>query len=214
MRGLIFTGGEGPPATKEVLELLKGNSITVAADSGLILAEKIGIKADFVIGDMDSLENAENILKNYPKEAVLRYEKDKDYTDTELAISLLAEKGCTYITIAGGYGGRVDHFIGLLYLFFREIHPDLWILKNEVIYCIDCTDKHLVLDTEKGEVISVFPLSPNCKVKSRGLKWQLDSLAWSLGDVGISNVAAESSVEIEVLSGRVLLVKNLNHKGV
>ena len=205
MTGLIFTGGEGPLPKKEILEIIKDASITVAADSGVNLAEKFNIKPDFIVGDMDSIKNADNILKKYPKESIFRYKKDKDFTDTELALSFLAEKGCTKTIILGGSGGRTDHFLGIFYLFFRKMRPDIWVLKEEIAWNVE---GKFLLDTVKGETISLFPLSiEGCRMKSRGLKWALDSLDWKPGDMGISNIALEDSIEIEMINGRLLLIK-------
>ena len=205
MTGLVFTGGKGPLPKKEILEIIKNASIVVAADSGLHLAEKFDIKPDFILGDMDSVKNADNILKKYPKDKVFYYKKEKDFTDTELALSFLIEKGCDKTIIVGGSGGRTDHFIGIFYLFFREMHPDIWILKEEIVWNVE---GKFSLNTKKGEIISLFPLSANgCRMKSRGLKWELDSLDWKIGDTGISNIALGDKVEIETISGRLLLIK-------
>ncbi len=207
MTGLIFTGGKGPPPKKEVFNLIQDISIVAAADSGLLLAKKFNIKPDFILGDMDSIKNADNILKKYPKERVLRYKREKDFTDTELALSFLAEKGCDKTIIIGGCGGRTDHFIGILYLFFREKHPDIWILKKEIVWNVEGI---FSLETKKGEIVSLFPLSiEGCKMKSSGLKWELDSLDWKPGDTGISNIALGNRIEIEMIKGRLLLIKKL-----
>jgi len=205
MTGLIFTGGDGPEPKKEILEIIKNTSVTVAADSGLHLAEKFNIKPDFILGDMDSLKNADNMLIKYPNKSIFRYKEDKDFTDTELALLFLAEKGCDKTIIVGGSGGRTDHFLGIFYLFFREMRPDIWILKEEIAWNVE---GKFLLNTVKGEVISLFPLSVNgCKMKSSGLKWELDSLDWKVGDAGISNIALENKIEIEMVNGRLLLIK-------
>ena len=206
MTGLIFTGGEGPLARKEVLEVIKDASIVVAADSGVYLAEKFNIKPDFLLGDMDSVKNADNILKKYPKDKVLLYKTEKDFTDTELALSFLAEKGCDKTIILGGSGGRTDHFLGIFYLFFREIHPDIWVLKEEIAWNVE---GKFSLNTKKGEIISLFPLSDECRMKSSGFKWELGSLAWKIGDAGISNIAIGNKIRIEMIKGRLLLIKKM-----
>ncbi|MCL2705676.1 MAG: thiamine diphosphokinase [Spirochaetaceae bacterium] len=210
MTGVIFTGGEGPLAKKEILEIIKGASIVLAADSGIHLAEKFNIKPDFVLGDMDSIKNADNILKKYPKERIFHYKKEKDFTDTELALSFLAEKGYDKTIIVGGSGQRTDHFLGIFYLFFREIHPDIWILKEEIAWNVE---GKFILNTKKGEIISLFPLSAKgCRMKSSGLKWELDSLDWKIGDTGISNVALGNRIEIEMIKGRLLLIKKWKYR--
>ena len=206
MTGLIFTGGEGPLPKKEILEIIKDASITVAADSGLHLAEKFNITPNFILGDMDSVKNVDNILEKYPKENVFRHKEDKDFTDTELALSFLAEKGCTKTIILGGSGGRTDHFFGIFCLFFREMHPDIWILKEEIAWNVK---GKFSLNSIEGETISIFPLSEENRMKSKGLKWELGSLVWKIGDAGISNIALGKKIEIEMIKGRLLLFKNL-----
>ncbi|MCL2295324.1 MAG: thiamine diphosphokinase [Spirochaetes bacterium] len=206
MTGLIFTGGEGPFPEREILEIIKDASITVAADSGLHLAEKFNIKPDFILGDMDSIGNVDDILKKYPKESIFRYKEDKDFTDTELALLFLAEKGCKKTIIIGGAGARTDHFLGIFCLFFRAQRPDIWVLKEEIAWNVE---GKFSLSSIKGETISFFPLSEECRMKSAGLKWELDSLIWKIGDAGISNIALGDKIEIEMTKGRLLLVKNV-----
>jgi len=210
MKGVLFTGGEGPSPSDEIMKIIDRASLTAAADSGIYLAEMFNIIPDYILGDMDSIKNADDILKRYPEDRIILYDKNKDFTDTELGISLLAEKGCTEIIIAGGSGGRTDHFIGILYLFFRDIHPDIWIMKDETAFIIEDS---FSLETAGGEIISIFPVPGDiCRMESRGLKWELDSLIWRVGDAGISNVATGSSIEIKMKSGRLLLIKRRNIK--
>ncbi|MDR1858005.1 MAG: hypothetical protein LBQ69_00885, partial [Treponema sp.] len=49
---------------------------------------------DWIVGDMDSL-GSESRLAKYPGERVVRHAAEKDHSDTEMALSLLWEKGCT-----------------------------------------------------------------------------------------------------------------------
>ena len=123
MRGLAIIGGEGPNP-QQLKKIALGMDLIAAADSGLIAAEKAGIDPNWIIGDMDSLEehtgDALKFLAGYPKDHVLTYPREKDYTDTELAINFLKEKGCKEITIAGGGGGRIDHLLAVYYLFEKD----------------------------------------------------------------------------------------------
>jgi thiamine pyrophosphokinase len=45
-------------------------------------------------------------------------------------------------------------------------------------------------------------------MRSRGLKWPLDDLVWKPGDFGISNVAADDTVEVEAIEGRLLAIRS------
>ena len=67
-----------------------------------------------------------------------------------------------------------------------------------------------MIDVQRGDIISLFPLScRRCRAVTRGLRWPLDSLEWRPGDMGISNEAVEDVVEVMVVEGRYLWVRNL-----
>ena len=208
--GVIFTGGEGPEphAIKGLLGDLAG-ALIVAADSGLALAEGAGIKPDWIVGDMDSLDSG-NRLSHYPKERVICYPVDKDYTDTEIALTLLWEKGCKDVWIIGGGGGRLDHLFGIRDLFEREPYPCRWITANEDIYCVDGGDVKngsLRLGLKQDRLVSVFPLGTGpWEARSKGLKWDLGSARWERGLFGLSNVAIADEIEISAEQGRFMVI--------
>jgi len=246
MPGIIFTGGEGPKPEiiqwqlknllknkeKPFIDLtdLPNEIITIAADSGLLLAEKAGIKPDWIIGDMDSLDipsgktlsldsssvNVKDRLSRYDRERVIRYKTDKDQTDTELAFNFLCEKGCDEIWIIGGGSGRMDHIFGIRDLFEREIPPQRWSTAMEDIHCIEGKSNgendagkksRLSMRLVPDDLVSVFPLGNGpWKIESLGLKWPLDNVHWERGLYGISNVATEDKNILNVISGRFLIV--------
>jgi thiamine pyrophosphokinase len=203
--GIVFTGG-GAPAPDFIRNLLKGKEIlSVAADSGLESAEAAGFRPDWVVGDMDSLDDSSR-LSAYPPECVLRFDRDKDDTDTESALSLLFKKGCHCAWIIGGGGGRTDHLFGIRLLFERELFPARWITGDADIHCIEaCCEARL--DVGVGAVVSVFPaFSGPWKAESRGLKWPLDSLTWNRGFASMSNLALTGEVCIRAQEGRFLVI--------
>jgi thiamine pyrophosphokinase len=205
--GIVFTGGESPPAAVIRKELEGKDAFFVAADSGLIAAEEAGKRPDFIVGDMDSVDAAR--LKEYSAERVIRYPCDKDFTDTELALQKAVEKGCDKIWIIGGGGGRVDHLFAIRSLFERDIFPERWLAKDADIRCIDArtAENTLSCRVEKNASVSVFPLGNGpWDAKSEGLKWQLDGLSWNRGFFGLSNVAANGSFFIKAQNGRFMAI--------
>jgi thiamine pyrophosphokinase len=212
--GIIFTGGEGPDpeAVRRLFETgMTAEALTVAADSGLILAESAGLKPDWVVGDMDSLNalsfDGKDRLSQYDSERVVRYNTDKDYTDTELAFSFLRENGCDEIWIVGGGGGRIDHLFGIRDLFEREFPPRRWITAGVDIYCVESGS--LTMRLSAGALVSVFPLGPGpWKAESQGLKWPTDNVRWERGLYGLSNVAVEEEIVINAVQGRFMVIFN------
>jgi len=213
--GIVFTGGDGPPP-QALKRLLEGeNALLVAADSGLMLAEAAGFKPDWIIGDMDSLggesPDAEHRLRSYPADRVIRHPAAKDFTDTELALALLWDKGCDEAWILGGGGGRLDHLLGIRDLFERERFPRRWMTAAEDVYCIDADANvafnSLSVSIEPGGVVSVLLLGGGpWKARSNGLKWPLDNVHWERGLYGLSNVATESKMTINAQQGRFMIV--------
>ena len=201
--GIAFIGGKAPPPFV-CKEIAKSADIIVAADSGLISAERAGVSPHWIVGDMDSLDTLKR-LEAYPKERILVYAKDKDYTDTELALGLLWEKGCTWTALVGGGGGRTDHILALHSLFERTPCANRWITNQEDMYALGC-GQTLQLEPQIGSIVSVFPLGEApWRIKSSGLKWPLDALRWDKGFFSISNIAL-STLSLESIEGRFLII--------
>jgi thiamine pyrophosphokinase len=213
--GAIITGGECPPPliTRQAVQGKK--ALIVAADSGLFHSEEAGLKPDYIIGDMDSID--ESRLASYPVECVIRHSHDKDYTDTELAFKLTVEKGCDEVWIIGGGGGRIDHLFGIRSLFEREIFPRRWITGSADIWCIEAmidskssrTANALTMKMkpEKDAVVSVFPLGGGpWEAASEGLKWHLKGLPWDRGFFGLSNATVCGEFYIKAERGRFMVI--------
>ncbi len=218
MRGAAFIGGEGPDPELG-RRVLGPVDLVVAADSGLVAAEEWGLRSDWIVGDMDSIDDRGRLAR-YPAERVLSYPQDKDYTDTELAIALLREKGCDDIVLVGGGGGRLDHTLALAALFERDAAPKRWITAREDARFIaspsSTTDDEgaSILDASvpPRSLVSLFPLGTGpWKAQSHGLKWPLDELPWCRGFFGISNVASEGVFSVRALSGSFLVILPLRH---
>jgi thiamine pyrophosphokinase len=204
VKGIIFIGGEGPSAPF-CKNLASRADIIVAADSGLIAVENAGLRPDWIIGDMDSLDDPRRLL-GYPPERILRYPRDKDFTDTELALQFLHDKGCPSVWIAGGGGGRIDHLFAVRSLFERESPPERWLTAREDIYCAD-SGQELFLPLKAESLVSVFPLGNGpWEAASRGLKWPLNSLNWNRSFCGVSNITETGSFSVQVIRGRLMVI--------
>ncbi|MDY7027318.1 MAG: thiamine diphosphokinase [Spirochaetota bacterium] len=202
MKGILIIGGDHP-ARDLTSRLVEEAQIIIAADSGFDYAWNNGIEIDYVVGDMDSTSYRE-IIESMPKEKVLRMPEEKDETDTEIGLAMLKELGAAESVIIGGGGGRLDHLLGIVTLFHREIRPDEWYTDKEAVWSID---RRRIFEGLKGKTVSFFPVGEEiCRMRSSGLKWPLDQLVWKPGDAGISNVVMEDSMMVEPLSGRLICI--------
>lgn len=114
-RALIITGGEYAPY-EFVQYYLPAYDLLIAADSGLDTALQFGLVPDFVIGDMDSVKD-NLFIQACDKTRTHLFPRDKDFTDTELAVTLAHQLGSDDLSIVGGGGGRADHFLYFMRLF-------------------------------------------------------------------------------------------------
>ncbi len=130
MRAFIYSGGDIYP--ENITEHPKSDDFTIAADSGYNNAKKLGERIDLIVGDMDSLSEAD-IPNNIE---VIRLEKEKDLTDTQVAVEAAIKRGATDIIIVGGLGGRLDHSISTISILqdlaMRNIHAYVTNGKNRV----------------------------------------------------------------------------------
>jgi thiamine pyrophosphokinase len=210
LRGIGFIGGEGPGA-KLSAALAREADLIAAADSGLMAAEAAGLRPDWIVGDMDSLDELRR-LDRYPPDRVLRGCRDKDETDTELMLSLLWEKGCNEVWLVGGGGGRLDHLLAIRALFEREKSPQRWITAGEDVRLVRegfslNIEPELPAVFSGGRLVSVFPLGTGpWEAESRGLKWSLAGLPWKRGFFGVSNTAPGGGFEIRAVRGFFLVI--------
>src|SRR5690606_39715674 len=99
------------------------DSLIIAADGGARVAAHFGLSIDAVIGDMDSLSEAE-IATLAAEAEILRYPEAKNETDLELALTYAVERGARWIRILGGVGDRLDQTLSNVYLMALPILQD------------------------------------------------------------------------------------------
>lgn len=107
-RCIIFTAGEAGSLTKESL-LLQPEDFIICCDAGYCLASSWGIEPDLLLGDFDSYTGP--LPEDIP---IRRFVRDKDDTDTMLAVRTALEQAFDAIVLVAATGGRLDHTLGNL----------------------------------------------------------------------------------------------------
>jgi thiamine pyrophosphokinase len=203
--GLLLLGGEGPRRA-QLEEVLRAAAMVIAADSGFDLALSLGVQPDLLVGDLDSVA-ASRGLSAFPAERIRRYPRDKDETDAELGLRLLAERGIRSVVLAGGGGGRLDHLLAIVELFEREPPPLAWYTALERVERVDGEAR---LAGCLGRRVSFFAIRGTAGgLSSEGLKWPLDGLEWARGRGGVSNLVTADPARVRVRRGSLLMVREL-----
>lgn len=171
------------------------DDFVIAADAGILCLEQIGITADLVIGDFDSLD----YIPSHPNTIALKTEKDE--TDMFAAVREGIKAGYCDFHIYCGTGGRIDHTIAnlqvLAYLSQNRMQGFLFDRDN-VITAI--TDREMTFEAIPSGYISVFSYTEKSEgVYLQGLKYELDNaMLTNTFPLGVSNefIGRESSISV------------------
>ncbi|HJW22988.1 MAG TPA: thiamine diphosphokinase [Candidatus Limnocylindrales bacterium] len=214
-RAIVLADGAGP--TRAALDDAwpgwdVGVAIVVAADGGARLAEPLGLAIDRWVGDGDSIEAGQLAALRAAGIPARLVPRDKDESDTELALLEAIAAGADDVTIIGALGGpRFDHSmanVGLL------AHPALG---GRPACLLDAASRvtllrgpgHARLEGRPGDLVTLLAFGDAAEgVVTAGLRYPLSGETLEIGPPrGLSNVRLGSSAEVEVDGGSVLLIE-------
>lgn len=203
---IIYLGGDGPANAPSI----KGEIVaTIAADSGLHLANSYGVPVNLVVGDMDSVEPS--LLKRYDDQGIhiSRFPQEKDETDFELAILAAGNYIADTLIVIGGGGKHLDHLLANVSVLAGS-QTEKWIVdmytKNEHIY-VCRPDQERTIPGESGSAISIVPVGGNAVVTTSGLKWELEESTLEVFSArGISNEFTYDVAKIETSRGSIAII--------
>lgn len=208
MKSIIIANGSFSDKTSFLRECDSAGCI-ICADGGTKYAYNFGCTPDYVIGDLDSIEP--EILDFYIKQDtdVIRYPKEKDYTDTELCIKKAIDIGSTEICILAGVGDRIDHTLGNIGLLhtIKESGLEGYIMSDNC-YIYICSNE-LLIKGNIGDIVSVIPFKGDASgVSLSGFKYPLNNVNVSFGSpLGISNEIANEICKVKVMKGELLVIR-------
>jgi thiamine pyrophosphokinase len=209
MHVVIFSGGEVEKG-KAVEKSLQQAGVIFAADSGAETALSFGILPSQVFGDFDSLSQKvkNQLLKKKVK--MHTFSESKDETDTELAVIAAKENGATRIDILGGVtGNRLDHVLANVLLTFSAGSPSRFINGNQISW-VEKGPITVVIEGEKGDLLSLLPLSDTSGIDTHNLHYALSQGKLAFGQSrGVSNVLTNSQASVSFTTGIMLFIHTL-----
>lgn len=173
----------------------------IAADGGYAALQALGVTADLVVGDFDSLGYVPQA------EEVVQHPVMKDDTDMMLAVKLGLDRGYRNFVLTGSVGGRLDHTLANLQtLIYLAQQGARGILYGEGTVITVLKDGSLTL-TGEG-VLSVFCLSGEARgVTEQGLLYGLDNAVMVSGyPIGVSNEFTGVPATISVTDGTLIIL--------
>lgn len=205
---IILSGGEPIEAGREIA--LPDDAYVIAADSGLHHAAALGIVANLVVGDMDSVDPrtlAAAVDRGSQTEV---HPTDKDRTDLELAIDAALGSGARRLLIIGAHTGRLDHLLGAMALFAAtatQVEEIVWTDgTTDLFACVPGSPT--TITGRIGDTVSLIPASTDVTgINTEGLAWRLLDSGLPAGSTrGVSNVIETTPVSISVGTGTLLIV--------
>lgn len=183
--------------------------LVVAADSGVVEAERLGIPVDLLIGDMDSAppDAAERVRAGGGR--VELHPAEKDSSDLELALEAARVRGVREILVVGGDRGRLDHLLANALLLaaprFAELRVDA-VLGEARLHVIRGERE---LEGRPGELVSLLAAGgPARGVRTRGLRYVLDGGDLLPGSsLGLSNEFSDERASVRVREGAILAIR-------
>ena len=206
---VVVIGGLAPD--RRLSSILVRPTIVVAADAGLHHAIDLGLRVNAVVGDMDSVDHAILTGAELNGVEVVRSPRDKDLTDTELALRHAASRGATRITVVTGGGGRLDHQLGVI---ASLAHRDLAACTIDAWWDtahINVLHGPARIDVagRAGEVLGLHAFGGDARgVTTTGLKWNVTDETFAPHSTrGVSNELNEVRASISLANGTLIVTR-------
>lgn len=208
MKGVLFANGQ-PPANSLMAALVSDAELTIAADGGAEHCLKIGLLADILVGDFDSIPAPLVTQYSEAGREIHKFPVRKDATDLELCLDLALERGCSELAVIAPLGGRWDMSFGNVLLAASPRYRSIAI----TLYGPDCRmyilhpGSHSV-SSQPGNTLSLMPLQNMVTGLSlSGVEYPLTEQTVHFGSsLCLSNVFTEKLATIEFISGILLCV--------
>ncbi len=205
MRTIIFANGDAsdPDTVKCWTDRA---DLIIAADGGTRNALSAGVMPHVVIGDLDSLTEADRAQLEQSGVQLIVYPTRKDNTDLELALRYARKQQATEIIIFSALGGRWDQSLANLMLLTL---PELAQVPTRVVdhsLSIQVIRDRAEITGQVGDTLSLIALKGDAQgVTIEGCEYPLNDATLPFGaTLGISNVFTQPTARITVQQGQIL----------
>jgi thiamine pyrophosphokinase len=207
MEVLVFAGGDALDTRWH--EMLPAKAFVVAADSGLEHVHALGLHADLVVGDFDSVHPDALERARGAGSEVHEHPADKDATDLELALRAAQRRRPERVTVVGAGGGRLDHFLANALLLAHPDWADFELRAFVGPAYVHVVRRSVVLTGPVGSLVSLLPVGgPARGVRTAGLRWPLTDEDLRPGSTrGVSNELAVETASVTLREGVLLAVQ-------
>lgn len=202
MRSIILANGEYGELDS-YRDIIKPDDFIICADGGANYAYELGLIPAVIIGDMDSILPEVKEYYMNSKIKIKIFPRRKDFTDTQLALTVAEEAGADEIIMLGTLGKRLDHTLANLYSGIdtaRRIKRIMHFSPECQVYLVS---GEFELNGHQGDTVSVFTLTEKSSgVYLIGFEYPLENVILETSKpYTVSNVLARDKGLIKVDEG-------------
>lgn len=195
----------GPELAGEILREHQ-DALILCVDAGYLSAKQYHIRCDLLLGDFDSPG-----MESFPGDVPYRrFPKEKDYTDSTIAIMEGLEQGCREFYIYGALGGRMDHTFANIHMlgYLKDNGADGHLIDETTRMCV-IENSEIQLPRREGWRFSIFPMgTEQVSVTETQVQYPLDHYPLkSCLPIGVSNEFSDSDALISVQGGKLLIME-------
>lgn len=213
---LIITGGEvNLTFAKEYCEREEFNYYIVA-DNGLKVADALNIIPNYIVGDFDTVspfllskyQNRENII-------LQQFRAEKDFTDTQAAVSIAIEGESSSIHILGATGSRLDHTLANILLLQTTLENGIETVivgEHNRIRMLGNNFRCLTLRKSEYKYVSLIPVSEVVTdITTAGMKYNVEHYDMYIDKEisrGVSNEISGKEGRVSIREGKLLIIES------
>ena len=161
----LIVNGEFPKKPS-IIEKIKESKVIIATDGAANLLSEYEIHPQYVIGDLDSINNDNdyNVIET----------PDQSKTDLEKALDWCIDNNYLKLSIFGMSGKSEDHFLGNFFTINEFVENINFVIYTDYSIITPCVGKKK-FDSFFGQTVSLITLQNNSIVSSENLEYALDS---------------------------------------
>lgn len=203
---------------KEPLNLdIQGDAVFIGIDRGALYLVDEGVQPDLAIGDFDSISSEEKERIKKHSKLVEHFQSEKDDTDTELGLIQTVEQfHPDSIVIHNWAGGRLDHFISILFLVvqprFYSILSILSFVDRENTICFYHPGEHVVRKEKDKEYLSYIGMTQLKGLTLHDVKYPLNKADYSYPAALISNEFIKDTARFSFKEGILAVIQSKDRK--
>lgn len=206
MTNILIIGNARDEKLAKWADLIDCSDVIIACDGAVNNCIEQGISVDYLIGDMDSI-NQEMLA--HSNDSSIEVVENIDQENNDLTKAILFAHGLEpkAIDIIGVDGGLSDHqFCNYLSLIECQTKARIH-LDDCIVSAITKTNAEFC-SIENGTTFSLFSIGTSIGVNVTGAKWELKNSELTPSSTGLHNIATSERLAVSCESGNLLLFIN------